>query len=535
MSDGRNGNIDKSGIPVGMMRNPDHGFPTRENQQASLSKPEFIHDPDYYTPANRSDPLPDWAEKTGHEVVPTFASKRIGGPGREGYSVETGDPTGYMYDNGKSQYVYTDLKGNVLRTDDRSSTGWNAFRDDMLTPAAIAAAIYFTGGAAAEGLGAGAAGTGAAAAGTGATLAGDAMMPGMLASGTYGAGTASGLAGMAGMNAGYAASALNAGAFGTGMGLARGQNIGDALQGGLRSAALSPVGGMASDAVGGGALGTLASNTAIGAAGAGLNGGDILKGAQTGLENGVVNAAGNYIGDMAKDSTSDLGKDASNTLGNAAGALTRTAIRGGNLSKAAGNLATNALTDFATGAASNATGISKNDLNTAIQFAKNPGSKITSEMLNFIKNQGKGAIDPVALAKLQYGGGQQQDDQTVKVATGGTIVGVGGLKHGGEPAKYHPAAPEGHYPEFITGQTGNFVQGKGDGQSDEVPAMLAKGEYVFDSDVVSALGNGDNAAGASVLDKMREEIRKHKRSAPVNKIPPKAKSTLAYLQMASKG
>jgi len=91
---------------------------------------------------------------------------------------------------------------------------------------------------------------------------------------------------------------------------------------------------------------------------------------------------------------------------------------------------------------------------------------------------------------------------------------------------------EDHVPEFITGKTGNYVRGEGDGQSDDIPAMLADGEYVFDADVVAALGNGSNEAGAEVLDKLREAIRKHKRSAPDDKIPPKAKSPLEYLKDA---
>jgi hypothetical protein len=47
---------------------------------------------------------------------------------------------------------------------------------------------------------------------------------------------------------------------------------------------------------------------------------------------------------------------------------------------------------------------------------------------------------------------------------------------------------------------------------------------------VAALGYGSNKAGALQLDKMREAIRKHKRSAPHNKIPPKAKSPLEYMK-----
>jgi hypothetical protein len=88
----------------------------------------------------------------------------------------------------------------------------------------------------------------------------------------------------------------------------------------------------------------------------------------------------------------------------------------------------------------------------------------------------------------------------------------------------------GHNPQFITGKTGYYVRGKGDGQSDSIPAMLADGEYVFDADTVAALGNGSNEAGARILDKMRENLRKHKRSAKHGEIPPPAKSPLAYMK-----
>jgi hypothetical protein len=83
-------------------------------------------------------------------------------------------------------------------------------------------------------------------------------------------------------------------------------------------------------------------------------------------------------------------------------------------------------------------------------------------------------------------------------------------------------------------RAGSAVTGPGDGQSDDIPAMLADGEYVFDSDTVAQLGNGSTKAGSKILDKFREEIRQHKRSAPVNKIPPPSKSPLAYLAEAQK-
>lgn len=169
-------------------------------------------------------------------------------------------------------------------------------------------------------------------------------------------------------------------------------------------------------------------------------------------------------------------------------------------------------------------------------------------------------------------------------AAGGRVVGLGGLAHGGEAAKFHPEAPKGHHPEFISGASDQYARGRGTGQSDDIPAMLRDGDYVMDADIVSALGdgsskagasalahmkkalggaykasgrlipakiadgevvlsgstvraigNGDNRLGAVTLDKMREEIRAHKRAAAVTKIPPKAKSPLEYIQMAQKG
>ena len=75
-----------------------------------------------------------------------------------------------------------------------------------------------------------------------------------------------------------------------------------------------------------------------------------------------------------------------------------------------------------------------------------------------------------------------------------------------------------------------LVQGPGGGQDDVVPAALAPGEYVWDADTVSAFGDGDGREGARRLDAVRQAIRAHKRSAPANKIPPKAKSFGAYMK-----
>jgi hypothetical protein len=79
-----------------------------------------------------------------------------------------------------------------------------------------------------------------------------------------------------------------------------------------------------------------------------------------------------------------------------------------------------------------------------------------------------------------------------------------------------------------------YVRGEGDGTSDSVPAMLASGEFVIPADVVSGLGNGDNDAGAHVLDQFMQAIRKHKRAADPSELPEDSKGPLSYLEEAMK-
>lgn len=160
---------------------------------------------------------------------------------------------------------------------------------------------------------------------------------------------------------------------------------------------------------------------------------------------------------------------------------------------------------------------------------------------------------------------------------------VNPLATGGLPHKYAAAAPKGHKPEFITGMTGYYACGKGTGQSDDIAAMLHDGDYVMDAETVSALGDGsskagrevlegfrekiphkkegggnpvpakiadgeyvfpaafvtslgggDNKRGAEILDGLRTKLRAHKRGAPLNKIPPKAKDPIEYIKTGSK-
>jgi polyhydroxyalkanoate synthesis regulator phasin len=80
-------------------------------------------------------------------------------------------------------------------------------------------------------------------------------------------------------------------------------------------------------------------------------------------------------------------------------------------------------------------------------------------------------------------------------------------------------------------RSGNAVTGPGDGQSDDIPAMLADGEFVFPADVVAALGNGSTKAGSDKLYDMMHSIRAYHRSAKPRDLPPPAKkSPLDYLK-----
>ena len=115
------------------------------------------------------------------------------------------------------------------------------------------------------------------------------------------------------------------------------------------------------------------------------------------------------------------------------------------------------------------------------------------------------------------------------------------LAHGGQPTEHQNDSSHPNYdgsPVFRTGGReglgGKYVEGKGDGTSDDISAMLANGEYVFSADVVSALGNGSNKAGADKLGQMVEAIRSRARSSAPDKLPPDAKSPLEYLK-PSKG
>jgi hypothetical protein len=144
---------------------------------------------------------------------------------------------------------------------------------------------------------------------------------------------------------------------------------------------------------------------------------------------------------------------------------------------------------------------SKHDLRQVGQMGAPYAPKVLPQLAALLQARGM---------KLAEGG--QPDDHTHPNYDGTPLLRTGGL----------------------TGLGGKYVEGKGDGTSDDIAAMLANGEYVFSADVVAALGNGSNKAGAAELDQMVKAIRERARSAPADKLPPDAKSPLEYLK-SSKG
>ncbi len=84
---------------------------------------------------------------------------------------------------------------------------------------------------------------------------------------------------------------------------------------------------------------------------------------------------------------------------------------------------------------------------------------------------------------------------------------------------YRPREDNGYAEGGLAGlREGRFLNGEGDGMSDEIPAsiegevdaLLSDGEFVIPADVVSHLGNGSSAAGAKVLYDMMDRIRKER-------------------------
>jgi hypothetical protein len=108
---------------------------------------------------------------------------------------------------------------------------------------------------------------------------------------------------------------------------------------------------------------------------------------------------------------------------------------------------------------------------------------------------------------------------------GGGTTRHGRYAGGGLNVVHHSGKPR------LDFRKGDAVTGAGDGQSDDIPAMLADGEFVIPADVVAALGNGSTKAGSDKLYDMMHSIRAYHRAAKPKDLPPPAKkSPLDYLK-----
>lgn len=132
----------------------------------------------------------------------------------------------------------------------------------------------------------------------------------------------------------------------------------------------------------------------------------------------------------------------------------------------------------------------------------NPGVQYASEM--------RSPITP----GVGYASGGEVSEQTIPGWGAPETFPQSGGASGGEPEQM--------------GALG-LVHGEGGGQDDMVEARLSPGEYVFDADTVSLIGDGSNDAGAKKLDMWRQALREHKRAAPADEIPPPADDPSAYL------
>lgn len=156
--------------------------------------------------------------------------------------------------------------------------------------------------------------------------------------------------------------------------------------------------------------------------------------------------------------------------------------------------------------------------------------------------QGGGGQPPVARAAM---GGPQamwaQNDSPNRMAMIRELLGGGGMaampmRRGGYPLDYLSGMP-GLPVRTPYARGGDYVRpdGRGDGRSDHVPAVLSPGEFVMDAETVALAGNGDNSAGAREFERLRQNIRRDKGKALAKgKFSPDAKPLASYMDKGKK-
>jgi len=191
-----------------------------------------------------------------------------------------------------------------------------------------------------------------------------------------------------------------------------------------------------------------------------------------------------------------------------------------------------------------------------------PGSTFEGPLAKFLKQvkedsyvnkpqpqQAEQMNQPQPQPSSYYNYGQEQNIDELLAKSQLPETGVVGAKRGGLATPLMAAGGGTRYGNYAGGglnmvnhsgknrvdfRTGDAVTGPGDGQSDDIPAMLADGEFVFPADVVAALGNGSTKAGSDKLYDMMHGIRARARSSHPKELPPPAKSPLEYLKPRKK-
>lgn len=293
-----------------------------------------------------------------------------------------------------------------------------------------------------------------------------------------------------------------------------GNTFGTIAKVGVPLALTAITGGMAAPLAAATGLGETAAGAllgaATGAAGSAITGGDPLTGAALGGIGGGISGSG-VLNNVFGGSDSVIVNDAPKGLGSA-GADLATDAAGSNVSNTAtlaqsngigngiGNVANNAtLTGSEAVPAASTGGIGAWASRNALPIAGGLAVLATSgnDKQSTLKGNDRQPNDVQPLQRTQ-------------IATDpNSYYGVGGARQAFDVVN-PKVNPQIKY--FANGGSampqgiGSMVQGQGDGQSDQIHAMLSDGEYVIPAPVVSALGRGSNAAGAKKLDKIKSHV-----------------------------
>ena len=128
--------------------------------------------------------------------------------------------------------------------------------------------------------------------------------------------------------------------------------------------------------------------------------------------------------------------------------------------------------------------------------------------------------------------------QTMSAQPKSIVAGTRGYAAGGEvagplssvpppgPSGPGMAPPGGPQQAF----SGPVPSDTGGGQDDLFDAKLAGGEFVFDAETVSMMGDGNTDAGIQKLEELRQQVRDQKRNTPNNQIPAPMQGPLSSMQ-----